>query len=477
MGSRYLLKGGSGGAPSPMAPRSLHVHRGLAPLATCLIFGALLLGGGGLTTLRPFAPVAGAPAAPPGAAGGAVVSPPEAPRAVPSAAGPLPSATPRGADPARPLASEALRPFVSVTITVLTASAAPTSGSAPLLVNLTASAQGSSNATQFTFNWTFGDGQPNGITTVAATSGLSGVVTVPHVYGLVTPGTPVVYTATVNVSDNAGDRNATSHKVFVTVTPVLTLSASATPGVVTFGHEVSLVPVAGGGLPPYKFVWSGTPAGCNPGTVDLNCTTTGTGPYTVRVSVTDAASNHNSTSVAFTVNPSILLLAGYQGFYACSGTVGTLQENFSANVTGGTPPYAYSWSFGDGSAAASGSRAMHVYTASGNFTARVSVNDSGGSTANYSLKVTSTFSACGVAAPPSFGAPLVVVEAAVALAFVIVLVLALAVFLQRRRAASPTPARAWNRELDPPHEPASGPTARPAPKPSDAPPPEEGTIQ
>lgn len=380
-----------------------------------------------------------------------------APMVSPLAAGPAPSAAP--------------------TVTILTALASPASGAAPLLVNLTGSAHGGPNATQITFNWTFGDGQPNAVSTVTVTGGATASAIVPHTYQLLVGGVPIVYNATVNVSDNGGDKNATSHKVFVTVTPVLTLTASATPHVVTLGHEVSLVPSAGGGLPPYKFSWSGTPSGCNPGTVDLNCTTSGPGTYIVRVSVSDAAGNHNSTAANFTVNPSIVLLAGYQGFFACTGTVGSLQDNFSANVTGGTPPYAYSWSFGDASPGVNGSRINHVYVSSGNYTARVSVNDSGGASANYSLKVSATFGSCGAAAPPSFGAPLVAVEAAVALAFVLVVVLAIAVLLQRRRHPSATAPRAWNRELEPPKE-APAPTAprRPA-KPAETPPPEEGTVQ
>src|SRR3989304_2305296 len=50
---------------------------------------------------------------------------------------------------------------------------------------------------------------------------------------------------------------------------------------------------------------------------------------------------------------------------------------FSALPSGGTPPYTYSWDFGDGGGAAT-QNPSHTYNASGTYTAKGTLQDSGG---------------------------------------------------------------------------------------------------
>src|SRR5439155_306982 len=50
--------------------------------------------------------------------------------------------------------------------------------------------------------------------------------------------------------------------------------------------------------------------------------------------------------------------------------------NTAANVNGGVAPYTFSWSFGDGSALATGNPATHMYSAKGTFTVKVNITDS-----------------------------------------------------------------------------------------------------
>ena len=60
---------------------------------------------------------------------------------------------------------------------------------------------------------------------------------------------------------------------------------------------------------------------------------------------------------------------------------------FTANITGGVPPYSVVWSFGDGSSA-SGNPVSHAYDVPGTYTVVVTVTDSAGNTASAQTQVT-----------------------------------------------------------------------------------------
>jgi PKD repeat protein len=68
-----------------------------------------------------------------------------------------------------------------------------------------------------------------------------------------------------------------------------------------------------------------------------------------------------------------------------TGTPSTLY----ANVSGGTAPYRFAWSFGDG-ATSSFQDAAHNFSAPGSYTAQVWVNDSVGGSAHATMTVTVT---------------------------------------------------------------------------------------
>lgn len=81
---------------------------------------------------------------------------------------------------------------------------------------------------------------------------------------------------------------------------------------------------------------------------------------------------------------------------ACGGTLTTGDSiQFAGNATGGTPPYAYAWTFGDGSSG-TGVSVTHTYTATGTVSPVLKVTDSTGATANTGSTCTFT-----VVAPPT----------------------------------------------------------------------------
>src|SRR5262249_5160722 len=69
-----------------------------------------------------------------------------------------------------------------------------------------------------------------------------------------------------------------------------------------------------------------------------------------------------------------------------------LSVAFTGTATGGTPPYSYSWNFGDGSAASTLQNPSHTYTTAGTYTATLTVTDSSTPVKTATSSVTSTAS-------------------------------------------------------------------------------------
>jgi len=60
---------------------------------------------------------------------------------------------------------------------------------------------------------------------------------------------------------------------------------------------------------------------------------------------------------------------------------------FDAIIRGGVPPYTYRWDFGDGSPPSSEEKPTHTYDVSGVYTAKLTVTDSLGLSAETSIKI------------------------------------------------------------------------------------------
>ncbi len=95
-------------------------------------------------------------------------------------------------------------------------------------------------------------------------------------------------------------------------------------------------------------------------------------------------SNHSGDSdslivkAPITITPSPSSISGDAPYLAA----------FSIQVSGGTPPYNFNWSFGDGSSGSSEQNPAHQYSAPGAYTATVTVTDSQGDTSTATIKVT-----------------------------------------------------------------------------------------
>jgi PKD repeat protein len=63
-----------------------------------------------------------------------------------------------------------------------------------------------------------------------------------------------------------------------------------------------------------------------------------------------------------------------------------LAVNFTSNVSGGTPPYGYAWSFGDGTTSTS-ANPSHTYQNSGSYSPTIKITDSQGNTQTASATV------------------------------------------------------------------------------------------
>jgi len=266
--------------------------------------------------------------------------------------------------------------------TLPSATLAATPGTTEVAANVTFTATMSGGIPPYLATFHFADN----VTDEVSGSGPTLVAT----HAFVNPGT---YTAWVNVTDSVGlTANAVASATPVSVSAGPAIAATATPSSVDVGQSVSFSVTAASGVPPITYQWTFGDGTSSSGTTASHAYAT-PGTYPVAVVGTDAEGVHANASLSVVVVPLPTLAV------ADNRSSATVNEpvTFYANVSGGTAPYRFAWSFGDGSRSAFPSP-FHVFTTAGNYTVQVWTNDSF-SVTNHESLVVSIHSAS--SSPPS----------------------------------------------------------------------------
>jgi PKD repeat protein len=176
-------------------------------------------------------------------------------------------------------------------------------------------------------------------------------------------------------------------------TTPLSASASGTPATGNAPLNVSFTGSAQGGTAPYSFSWNFGDGSAASTAQNPSHTYTAAGTYNATLTVTDSSSPAKTATatVTTTVNAVGNPLAATASATPTSGQI-PLNVAFTGTGTGGTPPYSFSWNFGDGSAASTAQNPSHTYSTAGNFTATLTVTDSASPahTATSTVAITAT---------------------------------------------------------------------------------------
>ncbi len=187
-----------------------------------------------------------------------------------------------------------------------------------------------------------------------------------------------------------GGTGATSTLSDTWIWVAFTAEASASPNPTDVGVPVGFGVSAAAGVLPYSYAWTFGDGGTG-STASPSHTYAAPGTYLATVTVTDSKlPTHDVTSanVTVVVNPSMTVAlttvpAALNGVVAA---VPAYSIAFNSTRTGGTGPYSYLWSFGDGSTAAT-ENATHAYSVAGIYNVTIVVSDSVGASVTANVTV------------------------------------------------------------------------------------------
>ncbi len=247
------------------------------------------------------------------------------------------------------------------------ARAAATAGSGPLARTVAFTSSVTGGSPPYSYLWGFGDGSV-GSTLPDPT----------HTYAA--NGT---YRVLLEVHDSSGRSANASVTVTAGLPGPLLASATAFPRNGTAPLTVAFAGSASGGTPPYT-AWSWSFGdGARSLLPDPSHTYTVAGTFSATLNVTDTTSATARATVTIVVLPPPLTVVAVAS--PRSG-VAPLNVSFEAVTRGGSPPYAYSWKFGDGTTSASASP-THRFLSAGQFAVGVVVHDSGSPVASSAAEL------------------------------------------------------------------------------------------
>ena len=243
-------------------------------------------------------------------------------------------------------------------------------GSAPYNVTFSGSAEYGSGP-PYTYSWSFGDGSPNGTGAVVR-------------HEFVAPGTFVIV-LTVNDSDHV----PVTRSVTVSVIAPFTAAFTASP---TFGDApltVTFHATAASGTPPYVFDWSSGYLGATATGPTATFEYPTVGNFTARLNAYDSAGAFRSALQTIEVAAGPAPLTSTFTILNQTGTCppGEWNVSVAASADGGVGPYAYAWSFGDGTAGQAGANVTHWYSSAGVHAIGLAVTDSGQRVSNLTQTV------------------------------------------------------------------------------------------
>ncbi len=257
----------------------------------------------------------------------------------------------------------------SLELTVVGATATPSSGRAPAEIMFSASAI--DGVGPYRASWVFGDGS----------DGSEGL-TVSHRY--VRAGE---FVARVTITDDEG--SSATAEVPVTITeasaPVITRAqATPTQGIAPLSVSFSATVTGAGARPEYAWDFGD---GATSDLATPSHTFTEGGTFTVGLIVTDGETGAASARATVEVEVASDAIPAAAASAAPASGIAPLNVSFRGTVVGGNGPYSYTWDFNDGSAGSTGQNPSHVYQAPGVYTALFTVTDADGDEDTASVDV------------------------------------------------------------------------------------------
>jgi len=174
---------------------------------------------------------------------------------------------------------------------------------------------------------------------------------------------------------------------FSNETSTLSASASGTPLTGTNPLTVNFSGNASGGTPPFTYEWK-FGDGFTATSQNASHIYSAVGRYTATLVVFDGTGTSATDDIGVTVDSIADITALPVASVGASALTGTapMSVNFAGSASGGTSPYTYSWSFGDGGTSTE-QNPSHIYVKAGTYAAKFTVTDSVGKKGSGSATV------------------------------------------------------------------------------------------